>query len=65
VFSDSIDFGAINPNTIPHAVQSVINKELRDAEDAVVLNGADPKAELERAEAVVNQALAEQLTSKG
>jgi hypothetical protein len=42
VFADSIKFGAINPNPIPHAVQSIINKELRDAEDSVVLNGADP-----------------------
>jgi multiple sugar transport system substrate-binding protein len=65
VFSDSIKFGAINPNTIPHAVQSVINKELRDAEDAVVLNGADPAAELARAEAAVNQALADQVAQKG
>lgn len=61
VFSDSIKFGAINPNTIPHAVQSIINKELRDAEDAVVLNGADPKEMLTNAEAAVNQALAEEL----
>jgi len=65
VFSDSIAFGAINPNTIPHAVQSVINKQLRDAEDAVVLNGADPKEQLANAEAAVNQALAEQIAKKG
>src|SRR5665213_1648665 len=56
VFSDSIAFGAINPNTIPHAVQSVINKQLRDAEDSVVLTGADPKEQLTNAEAAVNQA---------
>ena len=65
VFSDSIAFGAINPNTIPHAVQSVINKQLRDAEDSVVLNGADPKEQLANAEAAVNQALAEQIAKKG
>lgn len=65
VFSDSIEFGAINPNTIPRAVQSVINKQLRDAEDAVVLNGADPMTELARAEEAVNQALAEQVAQKG
>jgi multiple sugar transport system substrate-binding protein len=59
VFSDSIKFGAINPNTIPHAVQSVINKELRDAEDSVVLNGADPVASLKKAEVAVNVAMAE------
>jgi ABC-type glycerol-3-phosphate transport system substrate-binding protein len=59
VFSESIAFGVINPNTIPRAVQSVINKELRDAEDAVVLNGADPVAELQAAEAEVNKVLAE------
>jgi multiple sugar transport system substrate-binding protein len=61
VFSDSIKFGAINPNTIPHAVQSIINKELRDAEDSVVLNGADPVASLKKAEATVNVAMAEAL----
>jgi ABC-type glycerol-3-phosphate transport system substrate-binding protein len=61
VFSDSIEFGVINPNTIPRAVQSVINSELRDAEDAVVLNGADPAQMLANAEAAVNQALAEEL----
>ena len=59
VFSDSIKFGAINPNTIPHAVQSVINKELRDAEDSVVLNGADSAAALKKAETTVNLAMAE------
>lgn len=59
VFSDSIKFGAINPNTIPRAVQSVINKELRDAEDSVVLNGADIVESLKAAEARVNAALAE------
>ena len=59
VFSDSIKFGAINPNTIPHAVQSVINKELRDAEDSVVLNGADSADALKKAEATVNVAMAE------
>jgi hypothetical protein len=64
VFSDSIKFGAINPNTIPHAVQSVINKELKDAGDAVVLNGADPVESLKTAEATVNQAMAEQLAKK-
>jgi hypothetical protein len=65
VFSDSIAFGAINPNTIPHAVQSVINKQLRDAEDSVVLNGADPKEQLTNAEAAVNQALKDQIAKKG
>lgn len=65
VFSDSIKFGAINPNTIPHAVQSVINKELRDAEDSVVLNGADPMEQLKNAEAAVNQALADEIAKKG
>jgi ABC-type glycerol-3-phosphate transport system substrate-binding protein len=59
VFSDSIKFGAINPNTIPHAVQSIINKELRDAEDSVVLNGADPVSALKKAEATVNVAMDE------
>ena len=59
VFSDSIKFGAINPNTIPHAVQSVINRELRDAEDSVVLNGAEPAAALAKAEAAVNVAMAD------
>jgi hypothetical protein len=43
----------------------VINKQLRDAEDAVVLNGADPMTELARAEEAVNQALAEQVAQKG
>ena len=65
VFSDSINFGAINPNTIPHAVQSIINKELRDAEDSVVLNGADPVTQLKSAEAAVNAALADELKKKG
>jgi len=65
VFSDSIAFGAINPNTIPHSVQSVINKYLRDAEDSVVLNGADPKEQLAFAEAAVNQALADEIAKKG
>ncbi len=65
VFSDSIAFGAINPNTIPHAVQSVINKQLRDAEDSVVLNGADPKEQLTNAEAAVNQALKDQIAKRG
>ncbi len=65
VFADSIKFGAINPNTIPHAVQSVINKELKDAGDAVVLNGADFVASLKKAEATVNQVMAEQLAKKG
>ena len=59
VFSDSIKFGAINPNTIPAAVQSVINKELRDAEDGVVLNGADIMDSLKKAETNVNAAMAE------
>jgi len=65
VFSDSIKFGAINPNTIPHAVQSIINKELRDAEDSVVLNGADPVAQLKKAEAAVNAAWADEIKKKG
>ncbi|HWA18293.1 MAG TPA: extracellular solute-binding protein [Devosia sp.] len=65
VFSDSIAFGAINPNTIPHSIQSIINKQLRDAEDSVVLNGADPKEQLANAEAAVNQALAEEIAKKG
>jgi len=65
VFSDSIQFGAINPNTIPHAVQSVINKSLRDAGDAVVLNGADPADSLKTAEATVNAAMADALANKG
>jgi multiple sugar transport system substrate-binding protein len=64
VFSDSIQFGAINPNTIPHAVQSVINKELRDAGDAVVLNGADPKQALTTAETNVNAAVADALANQ-
>jgi multiple sugar transport system substrate-binding protein len=65
VFSDSINFGAINPNTIPHAVQSIINKELRDAEDSVILNGADPVESLKKADAAVNAALAVELKKKG
>ena len=65
VFSDSIAFGAINPNTIPHAVQSIINKQLRDAEDSVVLNDANPKEQLANAEAAVNQALAKEIAKKG
>jgi multiple sugar transport system substrate-binding protein len=60
VFSESIAFGAINPNTIPRAVQSVINRELRDAEDAVVLNGEDIMAQLQRAEAAVAVAMDEE-----
>jgi hypothetical protein len=46
-------------------VQSIINKELRDAEDSVVLNGADPVASLKKAEAAVNVAMAEEMKKKG
>ena len=65
VFSDSIKFGAINPNTIPHAVQSVINKELRDAEDSVVLNGAGIVSSLKKAEATVNTSMTEARRKQG
>jgi hypothetical protein len=46
-------------------VQSIINKELRDAEDSVVLNGADPLAQLKKAEAAVNAAWADEIKKKG
>jgi multiple sugar transport system substrate-binding protein len=65
VFSDSIKFGAINPNTIPHSVESIISKETRVAEDSVVLNGADPVESLKQAEAAVNVALAAEMKKKG
>lgn len=63
VFAESIQFGAMNPTSIPADVQAVVDAELLKAEEAVVLNGADIAETLKAAEAVINEAMARVLAA--
>jgi len=61
VFSESITFGTMNPTQIPASVQSVVDSQLRVAEEAVTLTGADIATSLAEAEAIINEAMALEL----
>ncbi len=61
VFSESISFGTMNPTTIPASVQSVVDEQLRVAEEAVTLTGADIATSLAEAELIINEAMAREL----
>lgn len=57
VFAESIQYGAMNPTSIPADVQAVVDTELLKAEEAVVLNGVAVADALKQAETVINEAM--------
>jgi len=63
VFWKSIEFGAMNPTSIPADVQAVVDTELLKAEEAVVLNDVPVADALKTAEAVINEAMARNLAA--
>jgi ABC-type glycerol-3-phosphate transport system substrate-binding protein len=65
VFAESIQYGAMNPTSIPADVQAVVDAELLKAEEAVVLNGVAVPEALKTAEAVINEAMARVMAAGG
>lgn len=63
VFAESIQYGAMNPTSIPADVQAVVDSELLKAEEAVVLNGTPVADALKTAEAIINEAMARSLAA--
>ena len=62
VFSESISFGTMNPTTIPANVQSIVDDELRQAEEKVVIGGdGDIAGVLAAAQKTINTAMAREL----
>lgn len=65
VFAESIQYGAMNPTSIPADVQVVVDTELAKAEEAVVLNNVPVAEALKAAEAVINEAMARVMAAGG
>jgi len=65
VFAESIQYGAMNPTSIPADVQAVVDTELAKAEEAVTLNNVPVADALKAAETVINEAMARVLAAGG
>jgi ABC-type glycerol-3-phosphate transport system substrate-binding protein len=63
VFSESIEFGRMNPTTIPASVQAVVDAELLKAEQAVTLSNTSVVDALRAAEIVINEAMSRELAA--
>ena len=65
VFAESIQYGAMNPTSIPADVQAVVDTELTKAEEAVTLNNVPVAEALKAAETVINEAMARVMAAGG